>query len=155
MSLVCHRCVIGTVLLYLSPCFYPGDFVNCWERPDITPEAEIPAGVMSHTSQNLIKKNMGTETKGPSPSFPAGVISQTSPNKEKHGDGNKRTVPMFSLIFAAGESARPLPAQSGVWWRGTSPYRGGVGQARYQDRYPRRHPAGSRRQIPGLLRGPV
>ena len=130
-------CVIGTVLLYLSPCFYPVDFVNCWEQPDITPEAEIPAGVISHTSQNLMKKNMGTETKGPSPCF------------------SKRTVPMFTLIFAAGESARPLPAQSGVWWRGTSPYRGGVGQARYQDRYPRRHPAGSRRQIPGLLRGPV
>ena len=149
MSLVCHRCVIGTVLLYLSPCFscvigtvllylspcfYLIDFVNCWERPDITPEAEIPAGVMSHTSQNLIKKNMGTETKGPSPCF---------------------SMFFFTLIFAAGESARPLPAQSGVWWRGTSPYRGGDGQARYQDRYPRRHPAGSRRQIPGLLRGPV
>ena len=99
MSLVCHRCVIGTVLLYLSPCFYPVDFVNCWEQPDITPEAEIPAGVISHTSQNLMKKNMGTETKGPSPSFPAGVISQTSPNKEKHGDGNKRTVPMFFHVF--------------------------------------------------------
>ena len=41
----------GTVLLYLSPCFYPGDFVNCWEQPNITPEVEIPAGVISHTSE--------------------------------------------------------------------------------------------------------
>ena len=63
--------------MYLSPCFYPVDFVNCWEQPDITPEAEIPAGVISHTSQNLMKKNMGTETKGPSPCF---IVSQLKIN---------------------------------------------------------------------------
>ena len=29
----------------------------------------MPAGVISHASYNLIKENMGTETKGPSPCF--------------------------------------------------------------------------------------
>ena len=43
----CYECgVIGTVLLYLFPCFYLVDSVNCWERSNITPEVEMTAGVI-------------------------------------------------------------------------------------------------------------